>query len=42
VQLKDYQLKVIERLDAYLAVLRDKREDAQTIFDALRAKGAVG
>ena len=38
-QLKDYQIKVLDQLDRYLKMLREKREDAETILEALRAKG---
>lgn len=38
-QLKDYQVKVLERLDTYLAVLKDKRDEALDYVEFQRSRG---
>src|SRR5688572_29445132 len=38
-QLKDYQGKVIERLDTYLAVLKEQRADALDYAEFQRSRG---
>lgn len=38
-QLKDYQVKVLERLDTYLSVLKDKRSEALDYVEFQRSRG---
>lgn len=38
-QLKDYQVKVLERLDTYLTVLKDKRAEALDYVEFQRSRG---
>src|SRR5690348_13120065 len=38
-ELKDYQLKVLERLDGYLAVLREKQEEIEEYAEFRKSRG---
>jgi type III restriction enzyme len=38
-EFKEYQVKVLERLDQYLAVLKDKKQEAEDFVEFQRSKG---